>query len=31
MDRGNIVLSAEAHDPSIRETYSRLILTGARR
>jgi heme exporter protein A len=31
MDRGNIVLSADAHDPAIRETYSRLILTGARR
>jgi heme exporter protein A len=31
MDRGNIVLSAEARDPAIRETYSKLILTGARR
>jgi len=31
MDRGKIVLSAEAHDPEIRATYSRLIVTGARR
>jgi len=31
MDRGKIVLSAEARDPAIRETYDRLILSGARR
>jgi len=31
MDRGKIVLSAEAHDPEVRETYARLILAGGTR
>ncbi len=31
MDRGKIVLSAEARDPEVRETYARLILAGGAR
>jgi heme exporter protein A len=31
MDRGKIVLSAEARDPEVRETYAKLILAGGAR